>query len=204
MSLQPCVVGKKVCVWRPLLALVNLTKANFMSHWKDMTQNGKFTWQWHLAVDQSSCWQSGATLTLFSSKNRKWTQRWREAWPLRWHRTPVRGGHRRDKHALSPCSCILKVWLDLNWSGQGCMHPHLHQNSPAQFGFDQRFGYPAGSIGGGAVHLWEVFAGESPASVSSPASVRVDDDFPACNSSVTLFNKKKPEISKYVFSIWTE
>lgn len=33
------------------------------------------------------------------------------------------------------------------------LHPHLHQNSPAQFGFDQRFGHPAGGVGGGAVHL---------------------------------------------------
>lgn len=101
--------------------------------------------------------------------------------------------HTGDKHASSSYSCTLWAHMDLKYMK---LHPHLHQNSPAQFGLDQRFGHPAGSVGSGAVHLWEVFAGESSTSVSSPPSVCVDDDLPARDSGVTLVHNKKPEMSK--------
>lgn len=66
------------------------------------------------------------------------------------------------------------------------LRAHLNQNSPAQLSFDQRLGHPAGGIGSGTVHLGEVFAREGSATVSSPPSVRVDNDLPARHTSIAL------------------
>lgn len=63
---------------------------------------------------------------------------------------------------------------------------HLHQDPPAQSGLHQRLRHPACSVGGRAVHLGGVLPGESPAPVRSPSAVRVNDDLPACDSSVAL------------------
>lgn len=65
--------------------------------------------------------------------------------------------------------------------------PHLDQNSPAQLGFDQRLGHPAGGVGRRTVHFGEVFAGECSTAVSPPTSVRVHDDLPARHTSITLW-----------------
>ena len=154
-------------------------------------QSAAFTWQWRLAADQSSCWRCGAALSLFFRRNRRWTRRWTEDGPPRWHKTPVthtqtgreRWFYQHVVSMLQTASALVRVWMMLG--------THLNQDSPAQFGFDQRLGHPASGVGGGAVDLREVFARESSAAVSSPPSICVYNDLPARHTSITLLGERK-------------
>jgi len=61
----------------------------------------------------------------------------------------------------------------------------LDQDALAESGLDERLGDPASGVGGGAIHLGEVLAGEGAASVGAPSAVRVHDDLTAGQSGVT-------------------
>lgn len=70
--------------------------------------------------------------------------------------------------------------------GGGVSFTHLDQDSPAETGFHQRFGHPAGSVGGRAVYLCVVLPREGSASVSAPTAVSVHNDLSPSQTSVTL------------------
>ena len=62
----------------------------------------------------------------------------------------------------------------------------LDERAAGQSGVDERLGDPAGEVGGAAVDLAVVFAGEGTATVGAPAAVGVDDDLAASEAGVTL------------------
>jgi len=62
---------------------------------------------------------------------------------------------------------------------------NLDQDALAKSGLDQRLGDPAGGVGGGAIDLSEILAREGATTMSTPASVRVDDDLSSGQSGVT-------------------
>ncbi len=70
--------------------------------------------------------------------------------------------------------------------------PHLDEHSPAQPRFDQRLGDPASCISSGSIHFGVIFSGESSASVPTPSSICVHDDFTPCESCITLVTHKHP------------
>ena len=63
----------------------------------------------------------------------------------------------------------------------------LYEDSSAESGLDEGLGDPAGGVGCGPVHLGEVLAGEGASTVGAPPAVRVHDDLPARESSITLY-----------------
>lgn len=98
--------------------------------------------------------------------------------------------------------CISATYTQLSW---GKLYPHLNQNSPAQFGFNQRLGHPASSIGSRAINLWEVFARESSSTVSPPTTVCVHNNLPARYTCITLFGEKGRRWAKIrdEFQVWS-
>jgi len=62
----------------------------------------------------------------------------------------------------------------------------LDEAAARQLGCDEGLGDPAGKVGGGAVDLGVVLAGESTTTVSAPAAVGVDNDLAAGESCVAL------------------
>mmetsp|Transcript_26154 Transcript_26154/g.72136 ORF Transcript_26154/g.72136 Transcript_26154/m.72136 type:complete len:257 (+) Transcript_26154:3690-4460(+) len=62
----------------------------------------------------------------------------------------------------------------------------LNQGSLAQFGSHQGFGNPPGGIGCRAINLGRVFARKCSTPMSPPASIRIDNDFPSRQTSVSM------------------
>lgn len=62
----------------------------------------------------------------------------------------------------------------------------LDQRTAGKAGGDQGLGNPTGQVGGGAVDLGEVLAGEGTTTVGTPAAVGVDNDLTAGQTGVTL------------------
>jgi len=60
----------------------------------------------------------------------------------------------------------------------------LNQDALAEAGLDERLGDPASGVGGGTIHLGEVLARESAATVGTPSSVSVDDDLTSSQTGV--------------------
>lgn len=63
----------------------------------------------------------------------------------------------------------------------------LNQSTASELGVDKGFGDPSGDIGGRSVNLGEILSGESTTTVSSPATVCVNDDLATGETSVTLW-----------------
>jgi hypothetical protein len=62
----------------------------------------------------------------------------------------------------------------------------LDEGTAGKLGVDERLGDPAGEVGSRAVDLAVVLAGEGTTTVSTPATVGVDDDLAASETGVTL------------------
>ena len=62
----------------------------------------------------------------------------------------------------------------------------LHERASGELGVHERFRDPARQVGGRAVDLAVVLAGEGAAAVRAPAAVGVDDDFAARQAGVAL------------------
>lgn len=62
----------------------------------------------------------------------------------------------------------------------------LHQATTGQVGGNQGLGDPSGQVGSGTVDLGEVLAGEGTTTVSTPATVGVNNDLAAGQTGVTL------------------
>jgi hypothetical protein len=62
----------------------------------------------------------------------------------------------------------------------------LDKGTTGELGVDERLGDPAGKVGSRAVDLAVVLAGEGTTTVSTPATVGVNDDLAASETSVTL------------------
>lgn len=62
----------------------------------------------------------------------------------------------------------------------------LDESTAGETGLEQGLGDPAGKVSGRAVDLGVVLAGESTTTVSTPATVGVDDDLTAGQTGVTL------------------
>lgn len=62
----------------------------------------------------------------------------------------------------------------------------LHESAASELGVDEGLCDPAGEVGGRAVDLAVVLAGESTTTVGTPATVGVDDDLAAGETGVTL------------------
>lgn len=62
----------------------------------------------------------------------------------------------------------------------------LDESTAGETGLEQGLGDPAGKVSGRAVDLGVVLAGESTTTVSTPATVGVDDDLTASQAGVTL------------------
>lgn len=75
---------------------------------------------------------------------------------------------------------------------------YLNEATVAETSFDQRLGDPACAIRRRTVHLRGVLAGEGTTSVCSPPAIRVNDDFAACETRVTL---KKRSVFTVVFRL---
>jgi hypothetical protein len=74
--------------------------------------------------------------------------------------------------------------------GQGVGHTdgvgQLHKHSVGEAGGNQGLGDPAGSVGGGAIHLGGVLAGEGSTTVGSPTAIGINDDLSAGQTSITV------------------
>jgi hypothetical protein len=62
----------------------------------------------------------------------------------------------------------------------------LDKGTTGELGVDERLGDPAGKVGSRAVDLAVVLAGEGTTTVSTPATVGVNDDLAASETGVTL------------------
>lgn len=80
--------------------------------------------------------------------------------------------------------------IGLNKEGEGLCHTdgvrQLHESATRQFGGNEGLCNPTGKVRGRTVDLGVVLSGESTATVGSPASVGVDNDLTASETSVTL------------------
>lgn len=65
-------------------------------------------------------------------------------------------------------------------------HTHLNKTPLAESPLHQRLCNPSSSVGSRAIHLRVVLARESTASMSSPTTIRVNNDLPACETCITL------------------
>lgn len=64
---------------------------------------------------------------------------------------------------------------------------NLDEDSLAETSVDQTLGNPSGGISSGSVDLSGVFAGESTTSVTTPATVSVNDDLSSSKTSITAW-----------------
>jgi hypothetical protein len=80
------------------------------------------------------------------------------------------------------------VGVDVDGQGLGDTDGvgELDKGTAGKAGVDQGLGDPAADIGGRAVDLGEVLAGEGTATVGAPTTVGVDDDLAASQTGVTL------------------
>jgi hypothetical protein len=80
------------------------------------------------------------------------------------------------------------VGVDVDGEGLGNTNGvrELDKGAAGEAGSDDRLGDPAADVGGRAVDLGEILAGEGTTTVSAPAAVGVDDDLAASETGVTL------------------
>ena len=80
------------------------------------------------------------------------------------------------------------VGVDVDREGLGNTNGvgELDKSTAGKAGVDQGLGDPTGEVGGGAVDLGEVLAGEGTTTVSTPATVGVDNDLTTSQTSITL------------------
>lgn len=62
----------------------------------------------------------------------------------------------------------------------------LDEGAAGEAGGDEGLGDPAADVGGGAIDLGEILAGESTTTVGTPAAVGVDDDLAASETGIAL------------------
>lgn len=72
------------------------------------------------------------------------------------------------------------------WLGDTNGVRELHESAAGELGVDERLGYPSSKVGSGSVDLAVVLSRESTTTVSTPATVGVDNDLTAGKTSVTL------------------
>jgi hypothetical protein len=77
----------------------------------------------------------------------------------------------------------------------------LDEGAARELGLDKRFGNPSCEISCRAVHFAVVFAGESAAAVGAPATVGVNDDLAAGETSVTLWAADDEETGRLDLSV---
>lgn len=80
------------------------------------------------------------------------------------------------------------VGIDIDGEGLGDTDGvgELDKSTAGEAGSDEGLGDPAADVGGGAVDLGEVLAGEGTTTVGTPATVGVDDNLAASETGITL------------------
>jgi hypothetical protein len=80
------------------------------------------------------------------------------------------------------------VGVDVDGEGLGDTNGvrELDESTAGEAGGNQRLGDPARSVGGRAIDLGEILAGEGTTTVGTPATVGVDDDLTAGQTGITL------------------
>merc|ERR1712099_145596 len=87
--------------------------------------------------------------------------------------------------------CSLFCAVSLNEKRQRLCHTNgvrqLHQSSLAQAALHDGFGHLSADVGSRSINLGGILARKRASSMSSPASIRVDDDLTSCQPSITLW-----------------
>lgn len=85
---------------------------------------------------------------------------------------------------------LLRRAIGVDVDGEGLGNANgvrkLDEGTTGQAGGNERLGDPAGKVGGRAVDLGEVLAREGTTTVSTPATIGVDDDLASGQAGVTL------------------
>lgn len=85
---------------------------------------------------------------------------------------------------------LVRGAVGLNEEGEGLGDTNgvreLDEGTAGEAGLEEGLGDPAGQVGGRAVDLGVVLAGEGTTTVGTPATVGVDDDLTASQTGVTL------------------